>query len=501
MNRIHNLLAEKPTTDLAVIDFDATKYSYGDLRDLSTKLADLLRSYGVRAGDRMILVAENCAYYAITIFAASKLDVWITLVNARQSAVEIDAILGHSGARCVLFTSEVSTAAKAHAVRLNAITIGQIATGSVKASPIRETNIEPVLPGSDQVAVLLYTTGTTSAPKGVMLTHDNLIFNATNSAEYSDITPDDQILAVLPGTHVYCLGSTYLTAMAAGASVRFVPRFDPVEVLGFLRDGITRFPAVPQMLARIIKLLDDSDEYLKAPRLRHVAAGGAPLDPDLKLRVQQVFGLPLNNGYGLTETSPTIAVTQNQAPRDDLSVGPVLPNIAVKIDAPNDAGIGEILIRGRCVMKGYYRDPKRTHDVMTPDHYFRSGDLGRLDPDGALFVVGRLKELIIRSGFNVHPPEIEAMLTRHPNIYQAAVVGRQVPGNEEILAFVLSGKDLSEADLRAWLKDRLVSYKIPQRILFVDSYPTAATGKILKHKLISHFADQLASVTQPPSAR
>ncbi|MEM7379015.1 MAG: long-chain fatty acid--CoA ligase, partial [Pseudomonadota bacterium] len=155
-------------------------------------------------------------------------------------------------------------------------------------------------------------------------------------------------------------------------------------------------------------------------------------------------------------------------------------------------GIGEIWIRGENIMLGYYRDPERSREALTDDGWLRSGDLGRIDADGAVFIAGRSKELIIRSGFNVYPPEIEDMLTRHPAVYQAAVIGRAVPGNEEIVAFVLTDGAVTADTVHAWLRERLVAYKLPQRLVIVDSFPTAATGKILKHKLLGTFADCLS---------
>ncbi len=166
--------------------------------------------------------------------------------------------------------------------------------------------------------------------------------------------------------------------------------------------------------------------------------------------------------------------------------------IEVRLWDQNADGIGEIQVRGQNVMKGYYRAPERTAEAMTEDNFFRTGDLGRFDDGGGLHIVGRLKELIIRSGFNVHPPEIEAMLSQHPDVFQAAVIGRAVPGNEEILAFVKGTKDLEEASLKLWLRDRLVGYKIPSHIFVVDAYPAAASGKILKHKLLNHFSTEIA---------
>lgn len=500
MNRIHQLLDHQPDHALFAVDFDQTPIRYGQMRQMAAELAGMLAKYGVRAGDRVMLLAENSAFYAAALFAASRLDAWIVLVNARQSAAEIAAIAAHSGARTILFTMNASKNARDHADRLNAVRIGDLPLGPVVVTPLAETRAEPVLASRDQVAVLLYTTGTTSTPKGVMLSHGNLMFNAENSASFNGLQVDDHVLAVLPGTHVYCLASVFLPAVSAGGSVRFVPRFDAGEVLEMLRHGITRFAGVPQMFAAIIALLQRTGQTLDAPGLRNLATGGAPLDPDLKRRCEAVFGLPLNNGYGLTETSPTVAATHNRMPRSDLSVGHAMPGVEVEIDQADRDGIGEIRVRGPNIMQGYYRDPALTAQAISPDGWFRTGDLGRIDPDGAIHVVGRLKELIIRSGFNVYPPEIEAMLTRHQAVYQAAVVGRSHNGDEEILAFLLTDGTVSEAELQAWLRQRLVAYKLPQHLFLVESFPTAATGKILKHRLVAHF-DELIRARDRSAAR
>jgi acyl-CoA synthetase (AMP-forming)/AMP-acid ligase II len=175
--------------------------------------------------------------------------------------------------------------------------------------------------------------------------------------------------------------------------------------------------------------------------------------------------------------------------------------VTVRIADPDDGGVGEILVESPGVMKGYYRNPGATADALPRPGLFRSGDLGRIDADGALHILGRRKELIIRSGFNVYPPEIEAMLTRHPDVLQSAVVGRRVGSNEEILAFVMVRNGLDEHTLRDWLRDRLVAYKQPQHLFLVDALPTAATGKILKQKLATHFADLLAKAETAGKAR
>ncbi|WGI23198.1 class I adenylate-forming enzyme family protein [Amylibacter sp. IMCC11727] len=492
MDRLHQILDGKPSDALALIDHDGTRVSYGDLRLEVSALAAILKNHGVRGGDRVVLVSENSVLFAAMVFAASALNAWLILVNARQSADEIAAIEAHATPRCVVFTHDVSAPARDHAARMEATKIGALASGAVWATKVRDVDVEPVDADDNQVAVLLYTTGTTSAPKGVMLTHKNLLFCSGYSAQFNRLVPEDRVVGVLPGTHIYALSSVFLPAMTAGASLEFVPRFDVPKVLSMLRGGATRFPAVPQMFAAIMQHLDEAGEDLNAPSLVNLVTGGAPLDPGLKARVEKVFGLPLNNGYGMTETSPSISSTHNDHPREDVGVGVPYDWIDVRIWEPNKDGVGEIQVRGDNVMRGYYRAPDKTAEVMTKDGFFRTGDLGRFDEGGGLHVVGRSKELIIRSGFNVYPPEIEAMLSKHPNVYQVAVIGRQVPGNEEILAFVKVTGDVGEDALKAWLKDRLVAYKVPSHVFVVDAYPAAATGKILKHKLLGHFADLIA---------
>ena len=493
MDRLHQILDGKPSGALALIDHDGTNVTYGDLSLETAALAAILKQHGVRGGDRIVLVSENSVFFAAMVFAASQLNAWLILVNARQSADEIAAIETHATPRCVVYTYDVSAPARDHAARMGASKIGTLASGEVWATNVADVEVEPVDADGNQVAVLLYTTGTTSAPKGVMLTHHNLLFCSSYSAQFNRLIPEDRVVGVLPGTHIYALSSVFLPAIIAGASLEFVPRFDVAKVLSMLRGGATRFPAVPQMFAAIMQHLDEAGEDLNAPSLVNLVTGGAPLDPGLKTRVEKVFGLALNNGYGMTETSPSISSTHNDHPRTDVGVGVPYDWIDVRIFEPNADGVGEIQVRGDNVMRGYYRAPDKTAEVMTDDGFFRTGDLGTFDEGGGLHIVGRSKELISRSGFNVHPPEIEAMLSKHPSVYQVAVIGRSVPGNEEILAFVKASGEVTEAELRAWLKERLVAYKVPSHVFLVDAYPAAATGKILKHKLLAHFAEVIAA--------
>ena len=280
--------------------------------------------------------------------------------------------------------------------------------------------------------------------------------------------------------------------MVAGAILQIMKRFEVEKVVDALENGVTVFQGVPQMFAAIVDYLTASNRPLNARTLKVISSGGAPLDPALKKNVEKIFGLNLNNGYGISETAAGVCTTDRAVHRNDSSVGPALEGVTLKIDNPNEAGVGEVWVHGDNVMNGYYRAPELTKAALTADGYFKTGDLAKMDADGSLHIVGRSKELIIRAGFNIYPPEVEAMLTKHPAISQAAVIGRKYETDEEIIAFVQLRKEVSEAEIKNWLREKLVGYKIPQRIITVDHYPAAATGKILKHKLVSHFINEIA---------
>lgn len=491
MNRIHEILSQSAPDTLALIDHDGTEFSYGALQALIDRAADQIAAHGVRAGDRVLLLAENCATYVIALMALSRLNAWGVLVNARLTASEVDRLMDLSDARCALFTPEASAASLAHGQRMDGQVVDQLACGALMLSPIRDVPVEPVEAGPDQTAVLIYTSGTVGEPKGVMLTHGNLCFMCEVSGDLRRVTPDDVTLAVVPGTHIFGLTSVFLAALRKGSKLIAMPKFDPDAVLKAISQGVTILPAVPQIYAALLAAMDQNGSTLPANKLRYLYAGGAPLDLALKQRAEEVFGQPLHNGYGLTEASPSVASTRLDFPRWDSSIGIPVPGVEVRIMDPDENGVGELQLRGPNVMKGYFRNPEATAATMTADGFLRSGDLARQDSDGALHIAGRSKELIIRSGFNVYPPEVEAVLTAHPAVVLSAVVGRPVAGNEEVLAFVVPSAKVTETELRQWVRDRMAAYKVPSRIGIVEALPQAATGKIQKNKLLSDPAYQL----------
>ena len=473
---------------------DGTRHwTYAELSQAIDDTADLLQQLGVRAGDRLMVVGENCAEQVALIFAAALCDAWIVNVNSRLSAREVDQIRQHSGARRVFYTSSASPDAAAH---------GQRHDAQASASPFGSWMIgalnedcapEPVhADGALQAAALIYTTGTTGQPKGVMLSHRSLLFVAAVSSTLRGLTPQDRAYGVLPISHVYGLTSVMLGTLYAGACLYLAPRFAPQALLAAIRgQQLTIIQGVPAMYARLLETLGDATTTPLASQLRFIYAGGSPLTPTLKDRVQRLFGLPLHNGYGLTESAPTVSQTRLDAPRDDTSVGYVIPGVEARlVDADGaDAAVdtpGELWIRGPNVMLGYFREPELTAAALRDGGWLNTGDVARRAADGALFIAGRSKELIIRSGFNVYPLEVETVLNAQPGVTQSAVVGRSVgDGDEEVVAFVeLDARHAATVEhLARQLAAALAPYKCPSEIIVMAALPAAATGKILKGQL------------------
>lgn len=474
---------------------------YGELWQAVRETAAQLAALGVRPGDRVLVVGENTLVQVCLVFAAGLCDAWFVCANARLAAREIDAIRDHCGARLAFYTDGVSPDAAAHGARHGARRVAAPAPiGHWLVGPLDDAaRPEPVhADGARQCAALLYTSGTTGRPKGVMLSHRSLLYVASVSATLRRLVPGDRACGVLPVSHVYGLASVLLGTLHAGACLHLVPRFTPAGLLGMLRGGgITILQGVPALYAR---LLDAAGGPVPST-LRFIYAGGSPLVPALKARVEAAFGLPLHNGYGMTETAPTICQTDVDTPRADTSVGRPVPGVETRI--AGGAGQGRLWVRGPNVMLGYYRDPAQTAAVLRPDGWLDTGDVVRRAPDGALFVVGRTKELIVRSGFNVHPLEVETLLAAHPRVAQAAVVGRPAAdGDEEAIAFV-EARGAADGglpgELRSWLAGQLAPYKLPAHVVVLAALPAGASGKVQKAAL-RDMARDLGPRTSPNRA-
>lgn len=475
--------------DALALSEDGRALTYGELAQAIRSAGQWLIQRGVRPGDRVMLLGENSIALAVLVLAIGDIDAWPLVANARISEREVSAIRAHSGARLVLATSSASSDAARHAERIGA-TVHEIpGAGDVAVSEADPAATpEPVsADGAAQVGALIYTSGTTGTPKGVMLSHRSVLFTAMIGGVMRGLGPGEFVYGVLPMSHIVGFSSVLIATLMFGARLELVPRFDAEKMLDALsHQGITRFHGVPTMFQR---LLEASGGAVSCPTLRGISVAGAPLDLTLKTTVESAFGLTLHNGYGITECAPTISFTRVDDPRGDTTVGPAIPGIEVRLKgatgelaAPGE--VGELHVRGPNVMLGYYKAPEMTAQVVDTEGWFNTGDLARLDGP-YLHIVGRTKELIIRSGFNVYPPEVEAVLAAHPSVANCAVVGRSVAGNEEVVAFVQlkAGAKATPEEIGQFVAPHLAPYKRPTEIFIKDSLPATSAGKILKHEL------------------
>lgn len=486
--------AQRLATCPALVD-GRVRWSYAELGAEVLAARRWLEELGLRPGDRLLTVSENGRALVVLLLAASEMDVWVAIVNSRLSAQEVDLILDNCQPRRIVYTCEISPEAALHAERHGADRYQHPQLGGLALSSLLESDPEPVSEsGADQVAAMIYTSGTTGTPKGVMLTHRGILYIASISGGMRHLGEGQRVYGVLPMSHVFGLSSVCMGSLYNGACLYTVPRFEAEHLLETLeKERISVLQGVPAMYARTLEYLKRAQRTLKAPALIYISAGGSPLDSDTKMRVEAAFGLTLHNGYGLTEASPTISQTRIDDRHASSTVGRVLPLLEYRLEPlgggtsaerPGDE-VGELWVRGPNVMKGYFRQPEATRRSLSEDGWLNTGDIAKIDHDDQLYIVGRSKELIIRSGFNIYPPDVEAVINEHPAVTLSAVVGRQVTGNEEVVAFVQCEEsvELDMAEFQAFIAERLAPYKRPARIVLMETLPATATGKILKGRL------------------
>lgn len=468
-------------------------WTYGQLASAVAQAKTWLMKSGVRPGDRVVIVCENCRAFVAVLLAVADLDAWPVLVNSKLSEREIGGIIEHCGARRVVYASAESLHAAEHTRQHGVVIENVCEIGPIGLGPLY-TDTEPEMVDSEpsnRVAALIYTSGTTGLPKGVMLTHRNLLFMASVSVDARSVTMDDRLLGILPMSHAVGLSVVLLGTLMSGATLYLSSRFDPMTVRAILeKHRITIALGVPAMFGQFVDYAKLRNlKSITFPHLRIISSCGAPLHAATKVAVEALFGLTLHNGYGVTECSPTIATAKLSDPCKDTSVGRILPGVEVRFVGPDlkpvpDGAVGELWVRGPNVMKGYYRAPQETAVAINPDGWFNTRDLARME-NGRLFIVGRTKELIVRLGFNVYPAEVEAVLNSHPAVARSAVIGRVAKGDEEIVAYIQPFPEarLTAAEMREFASKRLAFYKRPSQIVFVESMPVTLTGKVRKDEL------------------
>jgi long-chain acyl-CoA synthetase len=488
------------------------RLTYAQVDAAARQVAVLLAERGVEPGDKVALSCPNLPYFPIVFYGALKAGATVVPLNVLLKAGEIAYHLQDSEAKayfCFQGTPELPMAAEGHAGFQQAPGCEHffvITADPAAPSPIEGTEtlgqalagrapvFDTVATQAGDTAVILYTSGTTGRPKGAELTHANLVLNALTANQlYGGRPGTERFLIALPLFHSFGQTLQLHAGFAAAATLVLVPRFEAGQVLRLMQEeNITYFAGVPTMWWGLLNALtDEVDVDRIAGTLRMAISAGASLPVEIMDRVKEKFGVQILEGYGLSETSP--AVTFSDPDRDPRpgSIGvPVWGVDCRLIDAnwneiTGPGAVGEIAIRGHNVMKGYYNRPEATAEVLK-DGWFRTGDLARRDDDGFYYIVDRVKDLIIRGGFNVYPRELEDVLMTHDAVSLAAVIG--VPHHthgEEIKAYVIraKGADLTDTELVQWCQERMAKYKYPRVIEFVETLPMTATGKILKREL------------------
>ena len=359
------------------------------------------------------------------------------------------------------------------------------------APPALAAPADAAVPADCDVATLLYTSGTAGAPKGVMLTHRNLLANVDSSVLTADYTEDDVSLGLLPLFHAFGITCTMLLPLLNGAKAVFLPRFSPAAALAQMQDGgVTCIFAVPSIYRLLVQAAAAQTDGPDVRRLRFCVSGGEALGREVAEGFARAFGRPLMEGYGLTEASPVVSLNPPDAVRAG-TVGRPLSWAEVRIAAPDGRPLpagseGELLLRGDCVMKGYLNRPDETLRAIDADGWLHTGDMARVDAAGYLSITGRIKEMIISAGENIAPGEIETVLNGHPAVLESAVVGRPDASRGEVphaCVVLRPGARASEAELIDYCRSRLARLKVPRGVEFRPELPHTLTGKILKRAI------------------
>jgi long-chain acyl-CoA synthetase len=446
--------AERPGRPALLLE--GSSVSYEALETRVAGVAGALRAQGISPGDRVAVKLPNGPDCVAAYLGALRAGAVLVPLNPLLAGPEIEERLAASGAALVLDEPPEAGPALAEA--------------------------SPAAPGD--AALILFTSGTSGRPKGAILTHGSILTAARNAQHALALGPGDVVLGAAPFSHVLGFSTGLVATFAAGGAVAIVERFQPEETLRFMtQTGTTILLGVPTMCIALSQAAR-SAEALPPIRIAHV--GGASVPVEAGRDFERTFSCELYEGYGLTELSGIATTYLAGQERKPGSVGMPLGGTEIRIAEPDDAGVGEVQFRGPSVIPGYWNDPEETAATIDADGWLATGDLGRIDEDGYLYLVDRKKELIIRGGYNVYPREVEEALYAHPDVLEVAVVGIPHPSyGEEVAALVVLRPGASPAteEIQAWAKERVAAYKYPRVIRLVEELPKGPTGKILKRAI------------------
>ena len=496
---VASVFEQHPATSSAIVSRDITT-TYGELQMQVAAMRGALDGLGVGKGDRVALLCGNTIEFVVAYFACLGRGIVCVPLNPTAPAPELQRELSVVGARAVVIApsavaawSGVDRSALGHLAHVIATT-GDLGD-ALQFRDLLQHEAAPVVDMQpNDLAIMLFTSGTAGSPKAAMLSHGNLQSNLDQLAQVRRLDHTDVVFGVLPLFHIFGLNVVLAYSLMRGASLVLVERFDPMTAIETIRDRkVTMIPGAPPLWMAFEQMPTLPKDSFTSVR---IALTGASKMPEHTTRALfERYGLLVTEGYGLTECAPVVTTTTNVEKTTALtkigSIGRVLPGVEVRlVDESGENALrgdaGEIWVRGPNVFLGYFEDPQATARALTADGWLRTGDIAVIDDDGFFYLVDRAKDLIIVSGFNVYPAEVEEVIREHSAVAQAAVVGVEHPhSGEAVRAYVVLRQDayLDEDAVIDHCRARLARYKCPTKVLFVSQLPTGATGKVLRREL------------------
>lgn len=503
---LEDRVSKAPDKTFLFSESDARRFTYAEFNDAVNRCAQMLQALGISKGDVVSLLLPNGPEYIIAYFACWSLGAVAGPVNSLLKAQELSFVIGNSEAKALLASSEFLPLIEE--IRSDLTTLQSVvnfedelnatrhyfATNPSGTPPSDETEIEP-----NDEAIIIYTSGTTGRPKGCLLTHGNLIANARQISDWLGFTPNDRLLTIMPLFHMNAVSVTTMSALYAGGSTVVSSKFSASRFWQIISDyQITSFGSVATMLSMLLSGYPEGvPKGLRTDQLRFAMCGSAPVPAEILKRFEETFNCLVVEGYGLSESTCRSTFNPPDERRRPGSCGLPIGNEMGVVDEDDrevaDGTLGEIVLRGENILKGYYKNPEASATAFR-NGWFHTGDIGYRDEDGFYYIVDRKSDMIIRGGENIYPREIDEVLYQHPSIAAAAVVG--IPDElygEEVAAFIVlkDNSTVSEDEIVEFCSQRLANYKCPKTIRFVKEIPKGPTGKLLKRELAKQMSDTL----------
>ena len=492
-----------PEKAFLISESDGRRFTFAEFDQAVNRVARLLKSHGIAKGDAVSLLMPNSAEYVIAYFACWELGAIAGPINSLLKAHELEFVISDSEAKAILIHSDFLP--NIESIRKGLPTLKAVIQFDDEATATKDFTDDLSTPSStnvsvseinlDSEAIIIYTSGTTGKPKGCLLTHGNLIANARQISQWLGFTEADRLLSVMPLFHMNAVSVTTMAALYAGGSTVVSPKFSASRFWQIISDfQITSFGSVATMLSMLLSTYPEGvPKDLKTDQLRFAMCGSAPVPAEVLKRFEETFNCLVIEGYGLSESTCRSTFNPPDERRRAGSCGLAIGNEMMVIDEEDrevaNGELGEIVLRGENILKGYYKNEEATASAFR-NGWFHTGDIGYRDADGFFYIVDRKSDMIIRGGENIYPREIDEVLYQHPAVASAATIGVPDPlYGEEVAAFIVPkvGIVLNADEIISYCRERLADYKCPKTVRFVDEIPKGPTGKLLKRELAKQF--------------